>query len=95
MATLNPENPFQLWILSEQEALQGAILTSLQKQVIQNQIAYAAISKMNLMFDPLNPQAFLQEEAAFKGKIQALESMIIASAEAEAKLDPGMTPRNI
>jgi len=95
MASLNPENPFQLWILSDRETLQGAILTALQKQVIQNQIAYAALSKINLNFDPANPQVFIQEEALYKGKMQALEGLLIASSEAEAKLDPGLQKVNI
>jgi hypothetical protein len=90
MATLNPENPFQLWILSDQETLQGSILTSLQRQVIQNQIAYAALTKLNIAFDPQNPQLFLQEEALYKGKMQALEALLIASSEAESKVDPGL-----
>lgn len=95
MAQLNAENPFQLWILSEKENLQGSILTSAQKQVIQNQIAYAALSKINLTFDPLNPQLFMQEEALYKGKMQALEALLIASTEAEQKLDPGLQPIHI
>lgn len=90
MAQLNPENPFQLWLLTDRETLQGSILTSAQKQVIQNQIAYAALSKINLTFDPLNPQLFIQEEALYKGKMQALEALLIASSEAENKLDPGL-----
>ena len=95
MAQLNPDNPFQLWVLTEREALQGSILTSMQKQVIQNQIAFSAIHKINLSFDPLNPQAFIQEEALYKGKMQALEALLISSSEAEKQLEPGLQKMTI
>ncbi len=73
MATLDPTNRFQSWILSPQEFLQGGMLTTLQKQVIQNQISQIANQKINLVFDPLNPQRFIQEEAGLSGQIAALE----------------------
>lgn len=89
MAILNPDSPFQSWVLSPQELAQGSILTRLQKQVIQNQIAQVAAQKINLEFTPDNPLKFAQEEAALKGQMQALEYLLQLSQSSEAQNDPG------
>lgn len=90
MAQLNPESRFQSWKLSEAEFFQGAILTSLQKQVIQNQICDLATQKINLEFDPAAPLVFMQAEAGVRGQILALEYLITLSSEAEKQFDPGL-----
>lgn len=90
MARLNQDNPFQAWILTDAEFSQGCILSSLQKQVIQNQIAQVAAQKLNLEFDPTNVLKFTQEEAALKGQLQALEYLLTLSQQAEARTDPGL-----
>lgn len=89
MATLNPDSPFQAWILSPQELAQGSILTRLQKQVIQNQIAQVAAQKINLEFTPNDPLKFAQEEASLKGQMQALEYLLQLSQSSEAQSGPG------
>jgi hypothetical protein len=38
---------------------------------------------------------FLQEEAALKGQIQALQYLITLSQSAEVQLDPGLRPVNL
>ena len=90
MARLNQDNPFQAWVLSDEEFSQGCILSSLQKQVIQNQIAQVATQKLNLAFDPGNVLQYTQEEAALKGQMQALEYLLTLSQQAEARTDPGL-----
>ena len=86
MATLNQVNQFQSWNLTPEEYLQGGILTSLQRQVIQNQIASVATQKINLSFDPSNPQGFAQQEAHLRGQIDALSYLLTLSEEAESQL---------
>lgn len=82
MAFLIP-NDFSQWQLSESEEKEGAKLTITQKQFIQNQIAAAAQSKLNLTFDTTNPQAFIQEEAFIAGQISAMKYLLDCSATAE------------
>jgi hypothetical protein len=90
MATLDTNNRFQSWVLTPEEFITGGILSSLQKQVIQNQIAQVATQKINLVFDPLNFQRFIQEEAGLAGQIAALDYLLTLSAEAEKQFDPGL-----
>lgn len=89
MAILNHDNPFQSWILSPEEFLNGSILTITQKQVIQNQITTLAVTKMNLKLDPLNPLSTLQQEAELHGQINALQYLLDLSASSEAQRSPG------
>lgn len=86
MATLNPENLFQSWILTDEEFVQGSILTITQKQCIQNQIAQLAQEKINLTYNPENPNRFLQREAELQGSITALQYLLTLSNTAEQKL---------
>jgi hypothetical protein len=86
MATLNPTNQFQSWTLTPEEFLQGGLLTSLQKQVIQNQIAQVAAQKINLEFIPTEPLQFAQQEAHLRGQLDALSYLLTLSEEAEVQL---------
>ena len=86
MATLSSTNQFQSWTLSPEEFLQGGILTTLQKQVIQNQIASVATQKINLSFTPADPLQYAQQEAHLRGQIDALSYLLTLSEEAEAQL---------
>jgi hypothetical protein len=90
MATLSTDNIFQSWNLSQQEFFQGSILSILQKQCIQNQIAQLAQEKCLLKFTPNDVHTFLQQEAELQGKIGALSYLLTLSAEAEKKYDPGL-----
>lgn len=89
MAHLNHENPFQSWILSAEEFLNGSILTITQKQVIQNQIASLAIAKNNLEPDYEHPLVSAQKEALLRGQIIALQYLLDLSASSEAQMNPG------
>jgi len=86
MATLSTTNQFQSWTLTPEEFLQGGILTSLQKQVIQNQIASVATQKINLSFTPSEPMSYAQQEAHLRGQIDALSYLLTLSEEAESQL---------
>lgn len=90
MATLNTESPFQSWVLSQDEYIQGTILTLLQKQNIQNQICALSVRKNNLVpdFTEEGKFKFLQEEAELRGQIGALSFLIALSNETEASLKP-------
>lgn len=94
MATLNPTNQFQSWTLTPEEFLQGGLLTSLQKQVIQNQIASVATQKINLEFKPAQPLEFAQQEAHLRGQIDALSYLLTLSEEAERQLS-GQRPLDL
>lgn len=83
MAVLNTENPFQSWILTEDEAIEGAILTITQKQCIQNQISTLANERINLETDPTQPLKTIQQEAYLKGQIASLQYLLTLSAAAE------------
>lgn len=98
MATLDPNSYFQGWILDEREFLLGSVLTTSNKQVIQNLIVQAAQEKVNLTFDPANPHKFMQREAELQGTIKTLQTLLDNSASAEIQVDPGLRqihiPRN-
>ena len=94
MAILNPTNQFQSWNLTPEEFLQGGLLTSLQKQVIQNQIASVATQKINLTFTPADPLSFAQDEAHLRGQIDALSYLLTLSEQAEFQLS-GQRPLDL
>ena len=80
-------NTFAVYDLTEEEALQGSILTIQQVQVIQNLLAGAAEEKLNLELDPLNPVKFAQEEASLKGQIDILRYLLDTSIESNSTLN--------
>lgn len=82
MAVETPTS-FTLYELTEEESLQGAIFTILQKQVIQNQRAACAEEKIRLEFDPANPSVFIQQEASLKGQLVILDFLLESSDAAE------------
>lgn len=86
MATIDTSNTFQAWILTDNETVQGCILTTLNTQVIQNQIAAYAQERLNLELDMTNPQRFVQQEADLKGKISALRYLLDLSESAQKRI---------
>lgn len=95
MALPNPDSPFHSWILTPEELIQGSLLSTPQKQVIQNAIHMAAMSRLNILYDPQNPIAFAQQEAEYKGVISALQNLLDVSTEYEKQFDPGLFPQNL
>jgi len=86
MATIIP-NTFTTYLLSKEELLHGTILTTVQKQCVQNQIAYLAEQKLSLKYLPETPNVFLQQEAELQGQIIALKYLISLSENAEAEVN--------
>ena len=89
MAQLNPNSIFQSWIFNVEDAKVAPILSLLQTQHIQNQIAQTAAEKTLLKFTPDDVQTFLQREAELQGQLMALQYLITLSEEAEKLYDPG------
>jgi len=77
------DNEFASYALTEEEALQGSILTITQKQVIQNQLSSIAEQKINLIFDTDKPDSFIQEEAYLKGQLEMLRHLLDVSTASE------------
>ena len=67
---------FTSWNLTQEELRMGSIFTDLNLKLIQNEISIAALEKLNLTFNPLNPNEFIQMEAELGGKIRALQYLL-------------------
>lgn len=80
-------NSFSSYNLTDAEVLQGAILTLLQKQVLQNILAVCAEEKLAIDFDVKDPLGFAQQEAYKRGQIELLNYIISSSDTAEATLN--------
>lgn len=68
--------------LTEQEELQGSILTELQRCKLQNLKADIAQNRLNLEFDVTNTLKFAQDEALLKGQLQIIDLLMYAHEEA-------------
>lgn len=93
MAHLNANSQFQSWVLTDQERIQGTILTITQKQCIQNQITVIAHERLNLTIDLDNPAKSAARDAELAGQIAALSYLLDLSAAAEDELrEPHINP---
>lgn len=79
-------NSFTSYELTDKEALEGSVLTSLQMQVIQNTMASIAEEKIRLEYDHTNPVRFAQAEASLKGQLDILTHILNASTIAAEEL---------
>ena len=86
MAIVLAESKYIRYELSEEEILQGSILSPQQEMVIQNQISDLADRIINLRFDPLNPVQFGLEQADAQGQIIALSYLLDSSRNAKQTL---------
>jgi hypothetical protein len=77
------QNTFSTYQLDEDELVQGTLLTTLQKQVIQTQIGTIADEKLRLEFDSDKPMQFMQQEAYKRGQLDALSYLLQASEALE------------
>jgi hypothetical protein len=77
---INTASSFVSYILTSDEYLAGSVLSLIQKQVIQNQIAQAAEEKLNLTFIPENAT----RDAELQGRILALKYLLDVSESIEA-----------
>lgn len=78
MAHLIP-GVFSCYELTEEEELQGQILTVTQAHVIQNQLATCAEEKLLIKLDPDKPQHFVQEDSYKQGQIDMLKYILTMS----------------
>ena len=85
MSYLKP-NIFTAYAISEGDQLQGMCLTSIQKEVIQNDVASIAQQIISLSLDPYLPLKFTQEQSYLRGQLEYLQNMLIRSEEAEKLL---------
>jgi hypothetical protein len=80
------DNEFSSYELTDEEALQGAVLSITQKQIIQNDISSYASEKLALELDMTDPHLFIQQEAKLAGQIQALSYRLTCSQTAEEEI---------
>ena len=78
MAHLIPSS-FSYYELTEEEEIQGQILTVTQAHVIQNQLAQCAEEQLLIKFDPDKPHQFVQENSFKQGQIEMLKYILIMS----------------
>jgi hypothetical protein len=83
MSIPNHQSSFHSWLLTPQERTNGTILTTLQKQCIQNHICNLAEERISLPFTPNDPLTFQQRDAELQGQIGILKYLITLSEEAE------------
>lgn len=69
-------NEFTSYDLSVEEEAEAVNFTLTQVAYLQNLLAEAAIKKVNLTFDPSNPQVFLQREAELQGETGILRFLL-------------------
>jgi len=79
-------NSFSSYQLTQEEELQGQVLTVTQKEVLQNLLVTNAEEKLRLEFDPDQPKLFIQHEAYKRGQIELLEYILETSTIAEEML---------
>lgn len=79
MQTIN--NIFTSYSLTDKEKLQGTILNTDQKAVIQNMLSLVAQQKLGLKFSAT--QEFIQEEAYLSGQMDLLSNLLESSDAAE------------
>lgn len=80
------QSTFAMYQQTDQEFMTGQVLTATQKENIQNQIARIAELRLAITPDPNNYATFIQEEANYKGQMQALQYLLDCSNSAEAEL---------
>lgn len=77
----------QKFNLSDKETLSSQVLTTLQKQGIQNEIANIAEQLLNLVYNPQNPMEFVQNDAFLKGQKAFAQSLLDKSNATEELLN--------
>ena len=80
-------NSFSTYTLTDEEFLQGSLLTLAQKAVIQNYRAELAEEKLLLGIDVDNPSRSIQGEAYLGGQIAACSYLLELSKAAKESLN--------
>lgn len=92
MSKLVPSE-FCRYEMDDVEILQGSIISPLQQQCIQNQIADLAKEKIELTFTITETQQYWQREAELQGAINALKFLLTTSEAASEQLRAHLTRR--
>ena len=87
MAELIP-NEFTSYKLTEQEELEGSILTITQKHVLHNLLSIYAMEKNTIEYDPEKTMEFVQQEAYKRGQMEAMRHVLAMSEAAVEALYP-------
>jgi predicted DNA-binding protein with PD1-like motif len=85
-------SPFEMYVLSEEEQRIGRLLTAANKATIHNLRTFSAMERLELKFDPANPEKFQQAEAELHGRIEVLTLLL---DEAEAAETATLLPTNL
>ena len=83
MSTLIP-NTFSSYQLTREEDISGRILNTQQKQVLQNQLSSIATDKLNLIFNPKEPEDYAMQVAYKQGQLDFINYLLAESEETEA-----------
>lgn len=82
MSHLKP-NAFSSYEMTDKEELQSAILTINQKEHIQNELALAASSVLQLSCNGITPEEYLRDVSYDRGRIAAFQWLLTQSTIAE------------
>ena len=77
---------FTHYDLEVSEILSGSILNSMQKAVLQNELATIAEQRCAIDYDPKDPVKFAQDESFLKGQMSIIRVMLLRSDESEIQL---------
>jgi hypothetical protein len=83
MSTL-VSNTFSSYQLTREEDISGRILNTQQKQVLQNQLSSIATDKLNLIFNPKEPEDYAMQVAYKQGQLDLINYLLAESEETEA-----------
>ena len=86
------ENAYSTYELTEDDALQGAVLSTLQRQVVQNELSLCAHEVLNMKYDTEKPGEFYEQLAFMKGQLCALTFRLDASDIAEEAIQVKNSP---
>jgi hypothetical protein len=88
-------NEFSTFKLTDQEALEGCILTITQKEVLHNLLAANASELLGLEYDIKEPSSYIQQEAYKRGAIDVLRFILASSDSAHEVIYPQDNPTQL
>lgn len=75
------DNIFSCYEFTEAEVNAGYDLSHMTELALQNMLSEVAARKINLKFDPKNPEYFVQAEAECQGEMKVLINLLQLSKE--------------
>lgn len=86
-------NSFTTYQLTDEEVLEGSVLTIGQREVLHNLLSINAEEKLALEYDVTNPETFIQQESYKKGWIDCIQH-ILDTSEAVIESRQSQTPED-